>query len=64
MAPEQIARFERKKEMRHGDADAFSLSYLLKKPEESEKKPIIARKLRPATAKDDAKVPCNRLNSR
>ena len=30
MAPEQIARFERKKEMRHGDADAFSLSYLLK----------------------------------
>jgi len=25
MAPEQTARFERKKEMRHRDADAFSL---------------------------------------
>ena len=38
MAPEQTARFERKKEMRHGDADAFSLSYLLKKPEERAKR--------------------------
>jgi len=63
MAPEQIARFERKKEMRHGDADAFSL-LSLENLKESEKKPKIARKLRPATAKDDAKVPCNRLNSR
>ena len=38
MAPEQTARFERKKEMRHGDAEAFSLSYLLKKTEERAKR--------------------------